>query len=175
VLAGEIIAVVPLAQFLAFALPLSRIDIRLHRLPNVFTLPALLSAQSAVLIASWVDGSWARYAWATATLLVVGGLALAASIAGALGMGDVKLIAATSPALAWFSPAAALAALALALVLAAAWAVVALLIRRLTLGGRIAMGPFLLAGVVAGSVLALGDVGGIDYLSAAVNPTLQAT
>jgi leader peptidase (prepilin peptidase) / N-methyltransferase len=175
VLAGEIIAVIPLAQFLALALPLSRIDIRLHRLPNVFTMPALLSAQLAVLIASWVDHSWVRYAWAAAALLVVGGLALAASIAGALGMGDVKLIAATSPVLAWFSPAAALAALALALVLAAAWAVGALLMRRLSLGGRLAMGPFLLAGVVGGSVLALGAVGGVDYLSATVNATLRAT
>jgi leader peptidase (prepilin peptidase) / N-methyltransferase len=90
-------------------------------------------------------------------------------------MGDVKLIAATSPVLAWFSPAAALAALALALVLAAAWAVMALLMRRLSLGGRLAMGPFLLAGVVGGSVLALGAVGGVDYLSATVNATLRAT
>jgi leader peptidase (prepilin peptidase)/N-methyltransferase len=152
-LPGELIAGVPLAQLAAFALPLGLIDLRLHRLPNVFTLPALACSQLALFLASVFDSSWARYGFALATLALVAGLGWVASVSGALGMGDVKLVASSAPLLAWFDPFAAAASLLIALGLAAVVVLGLALARRVEPTTRIAMGPYLLLGFIVSAVL----------------------
>jgi leader peptidase (prepilin peptidase) / N-methyltransferase len=161
-LLGELIVAVPIAQLLALALPLGRIDAQMHRLPNVFTFPALATAQLALFAASALDSSWGRYFWAMAALAAVSGLGFAAALSGALGMGDVKLVASTVPLLAWFDPLAAVSSVAIAFGLAAA-AVLALgLAGRVSWHSRVALGPYLLAGFIGGVGLLLG---GAEFLA----------
>lgn len=155
-LPGEIIAAVPLAQLIALAVPLSLIDIQLKRLPNIFTLPALASAQLSTLIASATDSSWGRYLWSIATLLLIACLGFAAARSGALGMGDVKLMSASTPVLAWFDPFAALVSLVVAFVAASAVVTAAALSGIISWSARVALGPYLLTGTVMASALIWG-------------------
>lgn len=154
-LAGELVAAVPLAQIAAFALPLARIDIRLHRLPNVFTLPTILSSQLALAAASALDGSWLNYFWSLASLAPVVALGILAALSGAFGMGDVKLLASSVPVLAWFDPFLALLSLATAFVAAAAVSTTLAIAGRISWQSRVALGPYLLAGYACSAALAV--------------------
>jgi leader peptidase (prepilin peptidase)/N-methyltransferase len=66
-------------------------------------------------------------------------------IAG-LGMGDVKLIAGITLALAWFSPLLPAVAILVAFVSAGAASLVLLALRKTRMGSSIALGPYLLFG-----------------------------
>jgi leader peptidase (prepilin peptidase) / N-methyltransferase len=154
-LAGELVAAVPLAQIAAFALPLARLDIRLHRLPNVFTIPAILSSQLALLTASALDSGWLSYVWSLVSAAAVATLGILAARSGAFGMGDVKLLASSVPVLAWFDPFLALLSLATAFVAAAAVSATLAVAGRISWQSRIALGPYLLAGFTCSAALAV--------------------
>ena len=131
---------------LAVAWPLSVVDIRERRLPNKYTLPAFPITLFGHLIA--VCGG----AEATRLLLALfaGVLAFSACLAlnryAGLGMGDVKLIAAMTLALAWFSPLLPAIAVAIALALAGVVALAMIMLRKANMGSSIALGPYLLVG-----------------------------
>ena len=151
---GAWLTLIPLAHIAAVAWPLAITDIREHRLPNALTLPAIAVSQLTLLVASIADGAWVRYLSAVIAFALVAAIGLGLAVANSMGMGDTKLLLATTPLLAWHSPAAALAAAALAVLLAGAWSLLRL--RRGAMAtAAIALGPFLLVGF---GVAALGLV-----------------
>ena len=137
------------AYLLAVSLPLAIIDIRQRRLPNRLVLPGLavtlIAHTSAVLIGS----DWARMLTAWLTAVVVFVLAAVANSFGALGMGDVKLMALMTASLAWFGWQHPLLAFAVAFILATVGVLALFVARRAKLGSTLALGPYLLAGFAA--------------------------
>jgi leader peptidase (prepilin peptidase)/N-methyltransferase len=107
------------AYLLLMTLPLAFIDIRQRRLPNKIVLPGL-------------------------AITLVG--QMLSVLAGALGMGDVKLMALMTAALSWFGWQHPLIAFAVAFLLATIGVLVLFVARRAKLGSTVALGPYLLAG-----------------------------
>jgi leader peptidase (prepilin peptidase)/N-methyltransferase len=140
---------------LAVAWPLSVVDIRERRLPNKFTLPAFPITLFGQLIAVCGGADATRLLLA----LLAGVLAFSACLAlnryAGLGMGDVKLIAAITFALGWFSPLLPAIAVAIALALAGVVALAMIIRRKANMGSSIALGPYLLVGFAL-SFIALG-------------------
>ena len=140
---------------LAVAWPLSVVDIRERRLPNKFTLPAFPITLFGQLIAVCGGADATRLLLA----LFAGVLAFSACLAlnryAGLGMGDVKLIAAITFALGWFSPLLPAIAVAIALALAGVVALAMIMRRKANMGSSIALGPYLLVGFAL-SFIALG-------------------
>jgi leader peptidase (prepilin peptidase)/N-methyltransferase len=95
---------------------------------------------------------WARMltAWLTATLVFA--LAAVANGFGALGMGDVKLMALMTASLAWFGWQHPLIAFAVTFVLATVGVLVLFVARRVKLGSTLALGPYLLAGFASAAI-----------------------
>jgi leader peptidase (prepilin peptidase) / N-methyltransferase len=148
---GVWLTLIPLAHIAAIAWPLAITDIRQHRLPNALTLPAVAVTQLTLLVASIVDGAWGRYLSSLIAFALVAAIGLVLAMANSMGMGDTKLLLATTPLLAWHSPAAAFTAAALAVLLAGAWAFLVLW-RGAAAKAAIALGPFLLLGFGASAV-----------------------
>ena len=148
---------------LAVAGPLSVIDIREHRLPNKFILPAFPIIIFGFVVASSIENSWQQTLFALISSLVAFGIGLLINRYGSLGMGDVKLIAAMTLALAWFDLFAPVLALAAGLLLAAAVILILLVTGRTTLSQSIALGPYLLLGFVVTQILTWSSYfGGFD-------------
>ena len=130
----------------AVAWPLTGIDIRQRRLPNRLTLPVfpitILGQVFAVL-----SGDDAGRLFNS---LLISALAFAVAIVlncfAGLGMGDVKLIAGITLALAWFNPFLPAVAILVAFVSAGAASLVMLALRKTRMGSSIALGPYLLFG-----------------------------
>ena len=138
---------------LVVTVPLSRIDIREHRLPNRLVLPALPITLAGLLIASFITHAWLQIGFSLITFLIALIAGLVANRFASLGMGDVKLIAAISFSLSWFSPINPLIALLVAFVIAGAVVIGLLVLRKTTLGSAIALGPYLLAGFAVTQIL----------------------
>ena len=132
----------------AVAWPLTVIDIRERRLPNRLTLPAfpitLLGQGIAVLMGEDV---W-RLLVSVLAAFIAFAIALLLNYIAGLGMGDVKLIAGITFALAWFSPLLPVTAILVAFVSAGAASLVLLALRKTRMGSSIALGPYLLFGFV---------------------------
>ena len=132
----------------AVAWPLTVIDIRERRLPNRLTLPAfpitLLGQGIAVLMGEDV---W-RLLVSVLAAFIAFAIALLLNYFAGLGMGDVKLIAGITFALAWFSPLLPVTAILVAFVSAGAASLVLLALRKTRMGSSIALGPYLLFGFV---------------------------
>ena len=140
------------AYLLAVSLPLAIIDIRQRRLPNRLVLPGLAITLLAHVAAVLFGADWARMltAWLTATLVFA--LAAVANGFGALGMGDVKLMALMTASLAWFGWQHPLIAFAVTFVLATVGVLVLFVARRVKLGSTLALGPYLLAGFASAAI-----------------------
>lgn len=132
----------------AVAWPLTVIDIRERRLPNRLTLPvlpiALLGQVTAVLLGAEV---W-RLIESLLAAIIAFAIALVLNLLAGLGMGDVKLIAGITLALAWFSPFLPAVAILIAFIAAGAVSLVMLALRKTRMGSSIALGPYLLFGFV---------------------------
>lgn len=138
---------------LAVAWPLARTDIREHRLPNKYTLPAIAIALITELVAAWLGDKWFNFLVAIICGVVAFGVALLANRFATLGMGDVKLITAMSLCLGWFSPIAPLVALVIAFIAAGLVVLAKLALRKTRMGQSIALGPYLLIGFVIALVM----------------------
>lgn len=137
---------IALAAVAAVAPALWRIDVRLHRLPNCYTLPVAAFALLAAVVPA-LGGD----AGPILVALAIGGGLLVLSIVGGLGMGDVKLGIALAAASAALRADLAVVGLVMALLLGGLGGVVALVRRR----RRLAFGPFLIAGFALAFVLVL--------------------
>jgi leader peptidase (prepilin peptidase)/N-methyltransferase len=142
----QIFALLGPAYLIAVAVPLARIDIREHRLPNKLVLPLFPIALLGQLVASFIGGDWQRLASAAVAAAVAFVLGLIVNHFAALGMGDVKLIAGMSLALGWFNPLLPLLALVAGFMAATVFVLVLLMLRKTRMGSSIALGPYLLFG-----------------------------
>jgi leader peptidase (prepilin peptidase)/N-methyltransferase len=138
---------------LAVAWPLARTDIREHRLPNKYTLPAIAIALIAELLAAAISNQWFNFVIALICGVVAFAVALLANRFATLGMGDVKLITAMSLCLGWFSPIAPLLAITIAFVVAGTIVLAKLAMRKTRMGQSIALGPYLLVGFTISLVM----------------------
>jgi len=158
---AALIALLPAAYLLAIALPLVRIDLREHRLPNRFTYPGLIAGVTCEFAASAVSWQWWRFAIGIALTILL----LAAGVFGnhfdLFGMGDVKLAGAIALALAWFNPALPLVALLSATSVAAAISMWLVFRGRARLNSAIPLGPYLLLGLLVSVVWLCAQPGGL--------------
>jgi leader peptidase (prepilin peptidase)/N-methyltransferase len=139
-----------LLVFAASATVLTLVDLGEKRLPNAVIFPTLGVVALLLVPASWATGSWIAMLWA-----VIGSAAmfalyflLALISPSSMGMGDVKLALVIGLLLGWFGLTAWLFALLAAFVVGGLVAIVALLMRRVTLRGSIPFGPSMLAGAL---------------------------
>lgn len=137
----------------AIIVPLTRIDIREHRLPNVLVLPAFPINLIGQVIGSWILIEWQRLAFSISACIVAILIGLAANRFASLGMGDVKLIAAAAMALGWYSPISPVLFVFLGFVIASAVVFAMLLLQKTTLSNSIALGPYLLVGFAVTQIL----------------------
>lgn len=131
---------------LVVAWPLTRIDIRERRLPNRLTLPAFPITLLGQLLAVAVGADLWSLLLALLAAVVAFSVCLALNRYVGLGMGDVKLIAAMTWALAWFSPMLPAIALLVGLIIAGAVSLTLVALRKTNMGSSIALGPYLLIG-----------------------------
>lgn len=137
---------------LAVAVPLSVIDIRQRRLPNKLVLPGFLVVWLAQLADSIRHGDFTSMGLATVCALGMFALALIANRIGALGMGDVKLLALIGQSFGWWGLGALSVAVVSGILLAAVFVLVALAVRRLSATSTIPLGPYLLASCLLATV-----------------------
>ena len=128
------------------AWPLAKTDIRHRRLPNIYVLPAFPITLLGQLAAGIASGTWWNMLWATIAMVVTFVLSLAVNRLGLLGMGDVKLMAAIALALGWYSAALPVLALLISFLIAGLVAVSLLALGKIRLGGSLPLGPYLLIG-----------------------------
>jgi leader peptidase (prepilin peptidase) / N-methyltransferase len=142
--------------FVAWCIPLALIDHATHRLPDVIVLPLWAMSGGFFLLLGTVGGhadSWltANVSMATSVLA----LWLMAEFPGQpLGFGDVKLGGLIALHLGWHSPQLALLGLAGAFIGGGVWVAGARLMKRLSWSDQVAFGPWLIAGLFMGLMLA---------------------
>jgi len=139
-----------LLAFAAASTVLTLVDLAEKRLPNAVIFPTLGAVAALLLVPTWVSGEWIALLWAavgSAGMFVVY-FVLALISPSSMGMGDVKLALVIGLLLGWFGLNAWLIGLLAAFVVGGLVALVALLLRRVTLRGSIPFGPSMLAGAL---------------------------
>ncbi|MFF2195321.1 prepilin peptidase [Streptomyces sp. NPDC058157] len=134
---------------------LGMVDLAVHRLPDVLTLP--LAAATAALLGAAALLPRAAGTWRGALL---GGAALGAAYLllflinpAGMGLGDVKLALPLGVALGWYGWGVWAAGAFLGLLYGALYGLAALLTSRATRGTGFAFGPFMAAGALTGVLL----------------------
>lgn len=146
--AGVTPAAVPLAALAAVTPALCVIDVREHRLPNRIVLPCY-AACAVGLVGEWADSGHPPIL-ALVAGVATGGFLFVLSLAGGIGMGDVKLGGVLGFAAGGIGLDTAVLAPLLGFVLGGAAAIAALRGGR---GARFPFGPALLGGFWAAVVL----------------------
>ena len=129
-----------------FAIPLTIIHLREHRLPNAFTYSAIAASLVSVVIAGFVDQDFVRTMFSLGLGMATAVIGYFMALANGIGMGDVKLLTAMNIALGWFVPFLILLMLAIAFTLAAMVSLGMIIAKKANLKTPLAMGPFLLVG-----------------------------
>ncbi|MFE6256228.1 prepilin peptidase [Agromyces sp. NPDC057865] len=139
-----------LLVFAAASTVLALVDLAEKRLPNAVIFPTLGVVGVLLVPPTWAAGEWMALVWAAAG--AAGMFAVYFVIAlispSAMGMGDVKLALVIGLLLGWFGLSAWVVGLLAAFVVGGIIAIVALLLRRVTLRGSIPFGPSMLAGAL---------------------------
>lgn len=139
-----------LLAFAASATVLTLVDLAEKRLPNAVVFPTLGVVGVLLLPATWAGGTWWPLLWAVAgaagMFLLYFLLALIAP--SGMGMGDVKLALVIGLVLGWLGLSAWLVGLLAAFVVGGLLAIIALVLRRVTLRGSIPFGPSMLMGAL---------------------------
>ncbi|MFJ8308954.1 MULTISPECIES: prepilin peptidase [unclassified Streptomyces] len=137
------------------AVLLALVDLRVHRLPDVLTLPLAGAAAALLGLAALLPGH--AGSWPTALL---GGLALGGGYfvlflinPAGMGFGDVKLAVGLGVALGWYGWAVLMAGALLGLVLGAVYGMGLVALRRASRKTAIPLGPFMIAGAFGGLLL----------------------
>lgn len=131
-----------LGFYAATTIPLMVIDLRERRLPNKITIPGFMISLVGLLLTL----EWQRVLFALAISLIVFGVGIGISMAGLIGMGDVKLVAGLSLLLAWFDVGLLWQATLWAFGLASLVVFAGFLAKKMTARSTIALGPYLLLG-----------------------------
>ena len=129
---------------------LTLVDLAEKRLPNAVIFPTLSAVAVLLVPPTWASGSWMSLLWALAGSAAMFAVyfVLALISPKSMGMGDVKLALVIGLLLGWFGLTAWLIALLAAFIVGGVIAIVALLLRRVTLKGSIPFGPSMLAGAL---------------------------
>lgn len=145
-----------LLAFAACATVLSIVDLAEHRLPNAVVFPALAGVAVLLVVASAATGTWMALLWALAGAAAMFAvyLLLALISPSSMGMGDVKLALVIGLLLGWFGLSTWLLGLLAAFVIGGVIAIIALVLRRVTLRGSIPFGPSMLAGALIAVLVA---------------------
>jgi leader peptidase (prepilin peptidase) / N-methyltransferase len=143
------------AWFVVCGVPLTFIDIRLHRLPDLLTGPAFAGVVLCLTVAAATSGHWASLGRAVLGGAALGGAYLAAALvsAGHVGLGDSKAAVLVGTLMGWFSWGTVLAGTIMALLIAAACGVALLATRRATMQTQLAYGPALIGGALVAVLL----------------------
>lgn len=147
----EIAWILPaLLVFAASATVLTMVDLAEKRLPNAVIFPTLAAVGVLLVPSTWAVGSWMTLVWALAGSAAMFAVyfVLALISPKSMGMGDVKLALVIGLLLGWFGLTAWLIGLLAAFIVGGVIAIVALLLRRVTLKGSIPFGPSMLAGAL---------------------------
>ncbi len=138
------------AWLIVLAVPLSVIDLRVHRLPNVLTGSAYAGVVVFLAIAAAETDSWARFGRAAlgGVILAAGFLLLALLSKGQIGIGDGKAAAVTGTLLAWYGWNQLLTGTLAAFLLGSAYGVWLIARHAATRRSHIPFGPFLFAGAL---------------------------
>lgn len=131
-----------LGFYAATTIPLMVIDLRERRLPNKITIPGFMISLVGLLLTL----EWQRVLLALAISVIVFGVGTGISMAGWIGMGDVKLVAGLSLLLAWFDVGLLWQATLWAFGLASLVVFAGFLAKKMTARSTIALGPYLLLG-----------------------------
>ena len=145
--APELSALSGPVYLLAVAVPLSIFDVNQRRLPNKLVLPGFPITLIGQLLAGILTRNFWAMLWAFLCGLVVFSLALLANRGGAMGMGDVKLLALIAMSFGWWGPSTVLIALGSGFIVAALAVLTFFMVGRQRLTSTIPLGPYLLFGV----------------------------
>ncbi|MER5356434.1 A24 family peptidase [Kitasatospora sp. NPDC002551] len=137
---------------LACGAALTVIDLKVHRLPDVLTLPA--SAGTLLLLGgAALAGEPGSFWRAVAAAAVVTAVYLVLVIAAGMGMGDVKLAPAVGALLGWTSWTAVLWGVFAGFALGAVAGLALILTRRASMKSSVAFGPYMIIGALAAFTL----------------------
>lgn len=144
-----------LLAFAAAATVLAIVDLAEKRLPNAVIFPALGIVALLLVPPTWALGTWWPLLWALVGAIAMFALyvLLALVSPASMGMGDVKLSLVIGLLLGWFGLSAWLVGLLAAFVVGGVIALIALVMRRVTLRGSIPFGPSMLAGALIAVLL----------------------
>ena len=133
---------------------LAVVDLRVHRLPDVLTLPLAVAAPALLGLAALAPGHAGDWSGALLGTLALGAgyLVLCRINPAGMGFGDVKLSLSMGAVLGWYGPRTLLLGTFAAFLLGALYAGALVALRRAGRGTAIAFGPFLLAGALIGVV-----------------------
>ncbi|MGR8008563.1 prepilin peptidase [Streptomyces hypolithicus] len=145
-----------------FAVLLAAVDRRVHRLPDVLTLPLAAATAALLGLAALLPGGGGS--WPNALL---GGLGLGGGYfilflinPNGMGFGDVKLAVALGTALGWYGWTVFFAGAFAGFLLGAAYGVGLMILRRAGRRTAIPFGPFMIAGAFLGLLLGGAAVSG---------------
>lgn len=141
----------------ALALPLAITDIREHRLPNKYTIPALAYSAIVFLISGVIQEELKRLAIAIVVMGITLGLGYLLSSLDLLGFGDSKFLANSNLILCWFNPVLAIFALTLGFGIAAIASLIMLARKRIGFKDPVALGPYLILGFCLTALVPLSD------------------
>lgn len=135
---------------------LTVIDLRERRLPNAIVLPSYLIVGVLLVAPAVLAGQWPQYwrAWAGALILFCLYLGLALISPSGMGLGDVKLAGVLGLALGWQGWPALVSGSLLAFGFGAGTGIVLIATGRACRKTALPFGPFMLAGALAGLVIA---------------------
>ena len=137
-------------------LTLALVDLRVFRLPDVLTLPALAATAALLGLAALLpahDGSWPRALLGAAAVGLLYLLLFLINPAG-MGFGDVKLAPTLGLALGWYGWGALVIGTFAAFALGAVVGLALLVTGRATRKSPLPFGPFMLVGCAVGLLLA---------------------
>jgi leader peptidase (prepilin peptidase)/N-methyltransferase len=138
------------AWLIVLSVPLSVIDLKVHRLPNILTGAAYAGVVAFLAIAAADAGTWTQFARAAlgGVILAAGFLLLAVLSKGQVGLGDCKAAAVTGTLLAWSGWDQLLTGTLAGFLLAGVYGVFLIARHAATRRSPIAFGPFMFAGAL---------------------------
>lgn len=138
--------------FAGFAIPLSIIDLREHRLPNVLVAPFTMCMIVFLGLTAAFESQWHTLGRALIAGLLVTGIAMLCAGFGWWGMGDAKVSFAVAFTLGWLGWSAVWAGVMVAFTVAGVVGVLWIAAGRRTWSSALPFGPFLFIGVAASGV-----------------------
>ena len=134
----------------AVGMALAMIDLDVHRLPDVLTLPSYPVLGALLLIPTVADGTWGDYgrAWIAAAALFGFYFVLVLVYPGGMGFGDVKLAGVLGLALGWIGWGTLVVGGFLGFLLGAVVGGALMVVRKAGRKTKIPFGPFMLVGAL---------------------------